>query len=116
MKKIITLVCIALLTTGCAAPIVKTQIQTVDKPIPFIPKPPAVPKCQLLVDSLILSDLKDPGKIGQYYVYDMTCLRKTNEIYQMILDQYSQSSANFDDVNKQIDLLFQQINNNKPVN
>lgn len=110
VKTILYSVFVALVLVGCSStPIVKTQIVTVDKPIAIIPKPPVVPKCDFLVDTLVTLDVGDPGKIGQYYKHDMLCLRKTNQLYQLILDQYNQSSQNFDTINEQINKLVNQI-------
>lgn len=104
---VITVLASSLLLAGCPAVLpVRTEIVTVNKPVPFIPPPPTVPKFESQVDKLTLDDANDPGKVGQAYKYDMTALRNLVKIYQMILDTYSAGAQNFDQVNKEIDQLF----------
>lgn len=100
----------ALMLVGCAgAPAIKTEIVTVNKPIAFIPKPPAVPTIEFQVDKLTLEDKNIPGKVGQAYVHDMTFLRKRIEIDDMILEQYRAGSAKFDEVEKKIHELYNSV-------
>jgi hypothetical protein len=106
MKKLLAIVAILALM-GCETfPVKKTEIVTVDKPIAFIPPPPIVPTYESQVDKLTDADIKDPGKIAQAYKYDIVALRGLVKIYQGILDQYRASSINFDEINKEIDKLF----------
>lgn len=108
MKGIVILA--ALLLSGCVHTIVKTEVVPVDKPIPFVPKPPEVPKFKSQVDLLTDADVSDPGKVGQAYKYDMTALRQLIKIYEQILLQYSESSQNFDQINAEIDKIYSTIN------
>ncbi len=110
MNKLIVGALAVILLTGCATmqPAEK-EIVIVNKPIAFIPKPPAVPKISYQVDKLTHADLADPGKVGQAYKHDLIALRKLVEIYQIILQQYSESSVDFELINSEIDLLFKQI-------
>lgn len=110
MKALISLaLCVALV--GCACdPIIKTETVYVDKPIPFVPKPPDVPKFVSKVDTLAPTDISDPGKVGQAYKYDVIALRNLLRIHEQILAQYSSSSVNFDDIQKQIDQIYSDIN------
>lgn len=101
----------ATLLTACETQtIIKKEIVTVDKPVPFIPTPPEVPQCVSQVDKLIADDAKDPGKVGQAYKYDMLCYRQRLNILQLILDQYKAGSQNFDKVNEQIAQMYKAIN------
>lgn len=110
MKVIVTSCCAAVLVAGCACdPVIKTEIVTVNKPIPFIPPPPEVPQCDFMVDKLTPADAKNPGKVGQAYVHDMTCLRARNNIDNVILDQYAIGSVKFDEAKKRIDELYNQL-------
>lgn len=105
MNKLLVILAAVFALTACSPLPVKKDIVYVDKPIPYVPKPPDVPVFDSHVDLLTLDDAKDPGKVGQAYKYDMTQLRSLQKIYQMILDQYRASSQNFDEVNKAIDKL-----------
>lgn len=107
MKSLITLILLAALA-GCAtdAPIIRTETVTVDKPVPYVPKPPDVPKFVSKVDTLTPADVADPGKVGQAYKYDTIALRNLLKIHEQILSQYTSSSVNFDDIQKQIDALY----------
>jgi len=101
----------ALTLAGCqTTPVVKTEIVTVDRPVAFVPKPPDVPKLDSQVDKLTDADLADPGKIGMAYKYDMMFLRSIVPVYEAILNQYRQSSANFDKINADIKTMVDQIN------
>lgn len=105
--KLFALACASLMLVGCALdPVIKTEIVTVNKPIPFIPKPPAVPTIEYQVDKLTFEDLATPGKVGQAYVYDMTFLRKRIEIDDMILEQYRAGSVQFEEIEKRIHELY----------
>jgi hypothetical protein len=112
MKALLVTLVVAstLLLAGCPATMpLKTEVVVVDKPMPFIPPPPVVPKYDYKVDKLTPEDAKDPGKVGQAYKYDMTALRQLVLIYDSILEQYQSASQNFDEVNKQIDELFKKV-------
>ena len=111
--KLLTVVCAAVMLIGCAEPIIKTEIVTVNKPIPFIPSPPIVPTIEYQVDKLTFEDMASPGKVGQAYVHDMTFLRKRIEIDDMILEQYQDGSVNFDEIEAKINELYGDIQ--KPV-
>lgn len=108
--KYIAIVLASLLFVGCGSTIVKTEIVTVDKPVPYVPKPPVVPPFVSKVDQLTNDDVKDPGKVGQAYKYDMTALRQLLSIYVLIIAQYDSSSQNFDEINAQIDKIYADIN------
>lgn len=102
---------IALILTGCANKVVvQKEIVTVDRPVPFVPPPPTVPKIDSQVEKLTDADISDPGKVAQAYKYDITALRGLVSIHEAILQQYKASSQNFDQVNAQIKQLFDQIN------
>ena len=92
---------------GCGEQQIK--LVEVDKPIPLCPKPPYVPSLSSRVDLLSPADAKDPGKVGEAYKYDMTFLRATNGIYQMILKEYDKTSQNFDAVTTEIDKSFHDL-------
>lgn len=110
MKTIFALI-LALFLVGCGTnTVIKKEIVTVDKPIPYVPKPPVVPTFDSLVDKLTDEDIKDPGKVGQAYKYDMMFLRKTNDIMRQILQQYSSSSLDFDKINEEITKIYADIN------
>lgn len=110
IKTILVIIALALSLVGCFETLpAKKEIVIVEKPVPFIPKPPEVPKFTSEVDKLTAEDIKDPGKVGQAYKHDMTALRKLQVIYELILDQYRQSSENFDQINMEIDKLFKHI-------
>lgn len=110
MKTIFALI-LALFLVGCGTnTVIKKEIVTVDKPIPYVPKPPVVPTFDSLVDKLTDEDIKDPGKVGQAYKYDMMFLRKTNDIMRQILQQYNSSSLDFDKINEEITKIYADIN------
>lgn len=111
MKQLLVAISIAFTLSGCFTTIEKqVQIVTVDKPIPFIPPPPIVPTFESQVDKLQDDDYLRPGKVAQAYKYDMTALRGLVSIYAGILDQYRASALDFDEVNRQIDALFDNLN------
>lgn len=113
MNKLLLALAVAIsLLAGCATDkiIIQKEIVTVDKPIPFVPKPPVVPAFVSEVDKLTLADATDPGKVGVAYKYDVTQLRALINIYKMILDQYNMSSQDFDKINAEIDKLYVQVN------
>lgn len=87
----------------------KVETVTVDKPIAYIPKPPSVPAFDSMVDKLTPADVADPGKVGQAYKYDTATLRALLAIYRSIVEQYANSSYNFDNVKTQIDKLYQSV-------
>lgn len=103
---------IVLAIAGCGSNPTKIQTVSVDKPIVYCPAPPAVPTYESAVDKLTPADKNNPGVVGEAYKYDMTWLRANNRIYKMILDQYSKSSQNFDEVNSEISKLY----NNSAIN
>lgn len=110
MKTLTSVICATMLVTGCGfMPIVRTKVVTVNKPVLVIPTPPKVPKVEYEVDKLTPEDAKQPGKVGQAYVHDMTYLRAVVPIYESILAQYAASSVEFSDVNKKIQELYSQI-------
>lgn len=106
----LTLFAIGLLLVGCqsAKPIV--DIQYVDKPIVIIPKPPEVPKFEYYVDKLTDRDISNPGNVGYAYVHDLTIARQLEVIFREIIDQYTKSSVNFDQVNEKINQLVNKTN------
>lgn len=109
--KVLLVLFATLALTGCASKVVvQKEIVTVDRPVPFVPPPPQVPKIDSQVEKLTDADIADPGKVVQAYKYDITALRGLVAIYQSILQQYAASSQNFDQVNLQIKQLFDQIN------
>lgn len=110
MKITAALILASLLTVGCTQTIIKKEIVTVDKPVPFVPAPPNVPQFQSQIDQLKPEDIADPGKIGMAYKYDITMLRSLVKIYQDILAQYKDSSVNFDKINEEITKMYEQIN------
>lgn len=113
MKKLLLAVAIALTMSGCAFDqkvVIQKELVPVDKPVPFIPKPPPVPKFVSQVDLLKAEDITDPGKIAVAYKYDMTQLRALINIYQLILQQYNLSSSDFDSINVEIEKLYSQVN------
>lgn len=113
MKTILALCAAAALVMGCTCtPVVKTEIVTVNKPLPFIPPPPVVPKIEYEVDKL--KPDAPPGKVGQAYVHDMTYLRATVEIYEAILEQYASSSAEFAVIDKKIQELYKELESRVP--
>lgn len=111
MKKLLITLLASFVLVGCGTTtVIKKEIVTVDKPVPFVPKPPDVPKFESQIDKLVPADVADPGKVGQAYKYDVTYLRQLVKIHEMILDQYRQSSQDFDKVNAEITKLFEQVN------
>ena len=105
--KLTNILLLAACLVGCAsAPVAPTNVVTVDKPIAVVPKPPEVPVFASQVDALTPADIKDPGKVGQAYRYDVTMLRSLVKIYQMILAQYTTSSYQFEAIEAEINNLF----------
>lgn len=107
MKTLIACTIVAIFVSGCAERQIK--LVEVDKPIPMCPKPPVVPVCNFLVDQLTAADLKDPGKVGEAYKYDMTCLRTVDRINKLINQEYLKTSQNFDAVNEEISKSFKEL-------
>jgi hypothetical protein len=115
MKTILTLIVATGVLVGCTCtPVIKTEIVTVNKPIPFIPPPPTVPTIQYKVDELSVTDNALPGKVGQAYVYDMTFLRKRIEIDDLIFEQYRNGSAEFKDIEQKIHDLYSGVETRIP--
>lgn len=115
MKTILILLAASVLLAGCnTTPVIKTEIVTVNKPIPFIPPPPTVPTIVYEVDKLSPTDNVFPGKVGQAYVHDMTFLRKRIEIDDLIFDQYRKGSAEFAEIEKRIHQLYQEVETRVP--
>lgn len=109
--RVVTAILLSLALTGCATKVVvQKEIVTVERPVPFVPPPPVVPKYDSQVEKLTDADVADPGKVVQAYKYDITALRGSVAIYESILDQYKASSQNFDQINIQIKQLFDQLN------
>ena len=105
MNKTILAIAFATILAGCGG-VAPIKMVTVDKPIPMCPKPPEVPVLVSQVDQLTEADVNDPGKVGMAYKYDMTFLRTTNEMYRMILGEYTKTSQNFDAVTEEINKSF----------
>lgn len=106
-KTLIAYIVAAFLVTGCAERQIK--LVEVDKPIPLCPKPPVVPALVSKVDLLTPADAANPGKVGEAYKYDMTFLRTTAGMYQLILKEYDKTSQNFDAVTVEINKSFKEI-------
>lgn len=106
MRNLAIILCLTLALVGCQTLPGKDVIVNNDKVVAVVPKPPAVPTFDSQVDKLTDADVKDPGKVGVAYKYDMTALRGLILIYRQIIDQYSSSSVNFDAVNTQINQLY----------
>lgn len=105
--KLLNVLLLSACLVGCAStPTAPTNVVTVDKPIAVVPKPPAVPTFASQVDALTQADVKDPGKVGQAYRYDITMLRSLVKIYQLILAQYTASSYQFEAIEAEINNLF----------
>lgn len=100
----------ALILTGCAEQQIK--LVEVNKPIPMCPKPPAIPTCDFRVDQLSDVDQQNPGKVGEAYKYDMTCLRAVYGINQLVIAEYEKTSQNFDAVGELINQSFKSLNAN----
>lgn len=101
---------LALVCSACAPAkqyVIRNQVQYVDKPVFICPKPPEVPQYTFLVDQLTPADQTDPGKVGQAYVHDMIILRETDRILRSILQQYTTTSVNFEQVRQQVDKLIE---------
>lgn len=92
MKKILALASL-LMVTACAMPIVQPQIVTVDKPVISCPIPPTIPPISLYTKKLKASDVKNPGKVVQYYKADIVQLYEQNQQLRTILNQYKSLSV-----------------------
>jgi hypothetical protein len=106
------LLCIALIAIpGCSflQSVVKKEVVTVAKPVPYCPAPPELIATNYLVDTLTDADAKDPGKVGQYYKHDMEQLRGVNKIYSIIIEQYRTAHGNLESVQKEIDEIFKTL-------
>ena len=106
MKHAILIGALSLLLGACATPVTKTEIVYVSVPIPFIPPPPVVPAFASEVDKLVLSDTKDPGKVGQAYKSDMMQLRSREATYEAIINQYEVASRNYEAISKEFTKLY----------
>jgi PBP1b-binding outer membrane lipoprotein LpoB len=105
------LIALMLLLVGCAPnTVIKKEVVTVNKPVPYCPAPPAdLPQVNLLVDTLTDADAANPGKVGQYYKHDMYYLRKKNELLELIIEQYRVASGDLDAIKVEIDKIFAEI-------
>ena len=106
------LLCIVLVfMSGCNGwqNVVKKEVVTVAKPVPYCPAPPELIPTNYLVDTLTDADAKDPGKVGQYYKHDMEQLRGINKIYALIIEQYRTAHGNLESVQKEIDEIFKTL-------
>lgn len=100
-----------LLLTGCGPEyIVKKEIVTVNKPVPYCPAPPDIPEYVFQVDLLTSADLNDPGKVGQAYKADMIVLRHNDRSLRAALKAYESINTSFTSVQQQIDQIFSTIN------
>lgn len=117
MKKISVLL-VTLLLAACQPSIIKPQIVTVDKPVFSCPVAPVVPEVQLLTPTLTAADRKDPGKVAEYYKADMVQLQDQVDQYKKIIDQYTKSSQQLQQLQPVIDKMYQEnsntIQNTKP--
>lgn len=111
MKKIIICACFALLILSgcCTSPVAKIETVYVDKPIPVIPAPPAVPEFVSRVDAL--SSTAAIGDVSKAYVIDMVQLRALYRIQRDILLQYEKSASDFSMIQREIDRMFTPPNN-----
>ena len=112
MKTLLVYLVLLSALSGCATDriVIQKEIVTVNKPVPFIPKPPEMPPFVSKVDQLTPADIGDPGKVGVAYKYDMLALRSLVRLYELILSQYTSSSVNFDSINSEISALYSTIN------
>ena len=110
IKRLLALT-VTVLLVSCAGlqDVVKKEIVTVNKPVPYCPAPPVVPTYDFLVDTLTPGDVKDPGKVAQYYKYDMEQLRRTNQLMRLILEQYRTTAGNLVGVQSEIDKIFKEL-------
>lgn len=111
MKNTIVLILLLIFITGCSflpkkEPVVETVY--VDKMVPFCPVPPTLPEYDYLVDSLVDEDINNPGKVGVAYKRDMYLLRKVIRIQREIINEYRNTSQNFDAVNEKINNLLKE--------
>ena len=111
MIKFMLAITAALLLTSCGGfqDVVKKEVVTVDKPVPYCPVPPDIPTYDFLVDTLTPADAADPGKVGQYYRYDMDQLRHTDQLLRLILEQYRSAAGDLTAVQPEIDKIFKQL-------
>lgn len=111
MIKYVVLLAAAIAMTGCGPKyLVKKEIVTVNKPVPYCPAPPHIPEYEFQVDKLTSADAKDPGKVGQAYKADMLVLRTNDRSLRAALYEYANINASFTGVQQQIDLIFDSIN------
>lgn len=102
---------VILAITACSPTkyVVKKEIVTVSKPVPYCPAPPEVDTYEYWVDQLTDEDVKDPGKVGQAYKHDMIILRQNDATLRAIIQQYKEISTSFSGVQEQIDNIFKNI-------
>lgn len=106
MKHIFLIMLSSIMLSACGSiPERPVEIVTVDKAVPYCPAPPDIQKTEYMVDKLEPNDISNPGRVAKAYVYDMTLLRSQIKIYQMILDEYSKTTQDFDAVKREIDKL-----------
>ena len=105
-KYLITLIA-AVSLVGCGTQQIK--LVPVDKPIPIIPVPPAVPQCDYMVDKLTPTDAAEPGKVGEAYRYDMTCARATNSMLRQIVNAYKEAATATNPVLDEINAAFSKM-------
>ena len=112
MKTLITVIIVLASLSGCSTLTPAKQIETipVNKPVPYVPLPPDVPRFVSQIDRLdMIKDKNNPGKVVQAYKHDVAALRTVNRIQQMIIDQYRTSAIDFEPVNLEIARAYAQL-------
>lgn len=111
--KYLACIAAALLITGCSTnPLVPdTKVVKIDKPVPYAPPPPDVPPCTDYVVTLTPADNKDPGKVAQAYVLDLTCYKANDKTFRQILQNYKVISGQAEKVQQMIDSVDHQYEN-----
>ncbi len=103
--KFVTMLLAVVLLAGCRTnPVVpEVKVVKINRPVPYSPAPPAVPQCTNYTAALTPADSKDPGKVAQAYVLDLTCYRANDLTFRQILQHYNAISDQTQTVQQMID-------------
>lgn len=104
-KAIITVAALSALLAGCATTAANNPppLTEVRVPVLYCPAPPAVARPELLVPSLTPEDIKDPGKVVQYYATDLIQVQGYAEILEQIIEAYRTTYEDMGDLAKRLE-------------
>jgi hypothetical protein len=105
MGKKIIIVALSTLFVGCATvqPNNPPPLTEIRVPVLYCPAPPATARPELMVPTLTPEDIKDPGKVVQYYATDLIQVQGYAEILEQIVEAYRTSNQDMGDLAKRLE-------------